>query len=744
MKRIFSLALAILMLTASLAVMTVPASAAKALDEFDFDFENGKYDGIADVKTGTYDSTCFFRSEFAACIANDAHNTNKYYELTGASNYMNVYFSNGSYTYTLPNNDFIFSYDVRIISGSGEVRLFNPYIAGLTGEQFLFTVNTAQNGQMVVGGENKTVNVANINFSNNVWHNIAVSAVKSSDSFTFTLYVDGVKIVTTSQSGTELTGIRLGINNKTEKELHYDNFRIYEGTTPKAPEHLALMNGVGDVGFIGSQIKENQKDVRLVGVIGKELNEYEELGFKVEANGGSYETEITKAYKSIVVAGETVDASDLGAKYFFTFVIKEANNGSSFRVTSFARNTDEDTRNYATISFALSGLYEANKTIYTVDGVGSLVREYSTDIFIPTDAASHEESTYGKIIRLEHSGANNGILLATRETENTGAVSVNPIYRSTDDGKSWSQIAIVKDSLNQNASLSYQPYLFELPENIGGYSAGTVLMAGCTVLSDMTTILVVHASTDCGVTWTTVGNIVSGMTNGNPEMASNGVWEPVLIYDDVDNKLYCFYSDESDDGHNQKIAYRYTTDLQTWSETFDAVAPEDSQWRPGMAAITRMGNGKYAMVFELAGYGTPYVYIKIGNALDEWGDVSDYGEKIVTDEGLSMGAGPSIAWIGSGGERGMLLVTGQNNYPYTADRKCDMFISLDYGQTWISVENSIMTHHNTNVRCGYSSGMFVSSDGTLYYVNDPERDRGGECEKLTFAKIKFKEFTEGE
>lgn len=423
----------------------------------------------------------------------------------------------------------------------------------------------------------------------------------------------------------------------------------------------------------------------------------------------------------VVIVGSNAKYTALGVKYFAEEIVakKEAN-----RIMSEEKTVIET----------------PGKVLQIVNGVGAIVLEHTSDIYVPSAQGSAEQCTYPKIIRLEHNGDNNGTLLATRETEKSGK-SVNPIYRSTDDGLTWRKIVEVKDNFNNGAKLAYQPYLFELSADVGEYKAGTILMAGCTVLTSNRTMIALHVSTDCGATWNTVGNIAVGGIGGSATSGSSkGLWEPVLMYEEETGRIFCFYSDETDSGHSQKLAYRYTSDLVNWSKTYDVVACENKKERPGMIAMTKMGNGKYAMVFEYAAkedYKYPYVHIKIGNALDDWGDPADNGKLLKSDKELWLGAGPSIGWTPNGGPNGVLFVTGQNNYPYTADRKSDLFLSFDYGETWINIENPIKMYHNSTVRSGYSSGMFVSNEGNLYYVNNPERDRNGKCEKMTFAKIRI-------
>lgn len=52
-----------------------------------------------------------------------------------------------------------------------------------------------------------------------------------------------------------------------------------------------------------------------------------------------------------------------------------------------------------------------------------------------------------------------------------------PIYQSVDAGFTWSEIGRVEDQ-EWGWGLRYQPFLYELPIEYGGYPAGTILAAG--------------------------------------------------------------------------------------------------------------------------------------------------------------------------------------------------------------------------------------------------------------------------
>lgn len=93
----------------------------------------------------------------------------------------------------------------------------------------------------------------------------------------------------------------------------------------------------------------------------------------------------------------------------------------------------------------------------------------------------------------------NGDLLATWENYSPEPPLVYfPIYKSSDHGKSWKHISNVTDQVN-GWGLRYQPFLYELPQAIGNYSAGTILCAGNSIPTNLSnTQIDIYASTDKG------------------------------------------------------------------------------------------------------------------------------------------------------------------------------------------------------------------------------------------------------
>ncbi len=369
------------------------------------------------------------------------------------------------------------------------------------------------------------------------------------------------------------------------------------------------------------------------------------------------------------------------------------------------------------------------------DGQNAVVLERLETVYKVDDLFSKETFTYGKIIKLEHQSdkSKNGILIATNEN-----VKGEPwaLYHSYDDGKTWKVSDPVVDTINEGISSGYQSFIYELPVDIGDFKKGTVLFSGCSYGKDATK-LPLFASTDQGKTWKGVHNIAEGGANNQGGWTADAVWEPCIVYDDSTKRLYCFYSDEQDPNHNQRLVYKYTDDLKTWSEAHNAVALGAS--RPGMAMVTKMGNGQWALVYEYGGNpvdGGSLVFIKFTDDITSW-NPSDPGKLLATKSGQCFGSSPAIAWTPAGGKCGTLIATGYGNVNGSKGTKCDLFLSFDYGQTFVTVKNPIPVTWNEYNRTGYSPGLYVDAEGDVYCINDPENYKGGQGEKLMFAKIKI-------
>lgn len=356
--------------------------------------------------------------------------------------------------------------------------------------------------------------------------------------------------------------------------------------------------------------------------------------------------------------------------------------------------------------------------------------ESISDVYVPSDENANV-SEYPTIIQLRHqkNPSDNGKLLVSFEKWG----DTYPVFESTDDAKTWQKICTVRDNLNEGYWNEWMPFLYELPADIGSFEKGTIILAATSVYGEGVTdsTITLYSSTDLGRTFTAFCNVdKAGGTDW-------GVWEPYLIYEEETGRLFCFYSDDSDPEHSQKLVYKYTTDLVSWSEKQECVACDDPELRPGMVSVTKMGNGEYFMVYEMVGINANPIYCKTSTSLDDWGDTSDYG-RIVSALGKTFGSSPYAAWTCAGGECGTLVVVGKHPIDGTSKTGTDMFLSFDYGKTFVPVDNPLPYSLDPYERCSYSPSLFFSEDGTtLYYVNNPPCYSS--TYKISVAKIRISE-----
>ena len=499
-------------------------------------------------------------------------------------------------------------------------------------------------------------------------------------------------------------------------------------------------NGTGNVGRITSMFKNEIAEFTKADLpVRIDVDETDKSGYEIlvgntdrEESKQLLETLSSKTKKQafairvterkIVIVGLSEEDLIMGVRYFSDNYVKTARKD-----------------NTVTIGIGESVIHRTGKVLYMTDDLHAVVLSRESDIYKPDVLDFTYNATYGKIIKLEHQkdAKNNGILFATHENV-TG--SNWDLFRSDDDGKSWVELDEIPGDEKPGLYHGYHPFLYELPEDMGKYKAGTILFAGCT-FSSSETIMYVAASSDLGRTWEAVGNVDVGGVYNDGDWTSEGLWEPALAFEN--GRIYCFYSDEKINGtgtghvggHNQRLVYKYTTDLKDWSDVYECVATDEPNHRAGMISLTKMGNGKWAIVYEICGYnglGCP-ILIKFADSLDGW-DVADPGNLILNQNGQNMGSAPATTWTPKGGENGILFVVA--NGSGGSKTKCDLFMSFDYGKTFVSIDNPINTvSEGAGTRGGYSAGFYTDSEGSVYYVNNPQAYKNHKAEKLAFAKL---------
>lgn len=290
-------------------------------------------------------------------------------------------------------------------------------------------------------------------------------------------------------------------------------------------------------------------------------------------------------------------------------------------------------------------------------------------LYTPPAGAPGAGAMYPRVVRLDRDESEGETLLATFErygfgdddTGDEASQPVFPLYRSEDGGRTWSRFSEIRDTQN-GWGLRYQPTLFELPESIGPWSAGTILAAGNSIPDDRSrTKIDVYASEDGGRNWSYVSTVATG-GKAVPRVGATPVWEPEFAIDG-DGDLVCYFADERhrEKGYNQLVGHRVSRDGgRTWDEeTFDVAIPDGEQ-RPGMPVVTKLPDDGYAMAFEIVG--PKYdggIFVKTSPNGRSWGDPADIGAPVRTAEGHQLTNGPYIAWTAAGGDEGTAIVSGK-------------------------------------------------------------------------------------
>lgn len=121
-------------------------------------------------------------------------------------------------------------------------------------------------------------------------------------------------------------------------------------------------------------------------------------------------------------------------------------------------------------------------------------------IFTPPSNYTIPRTLYARTLLLNQACETDNVLLATWENylPNNDSFPYFLIYQSLDNGHTWTERSKVYDQVN-GWGLRYQPFLYELPETIGNFSAGTILLAGNSIPDDLSqTQIDLYASTDQG------------------------------------------------------------------------------------------------------------------------------------------------------------------------------------------------------------------------------------------------------
>jgi hypothetical protein len=240
-----------------------------------------------------------------------------------------------------------------------------------------------------------------------------------------------------------------------------------------------------------------------------------------------------------------------------------------------------------------------------------------------------------------------------------------PIFRSDDDGHTWSRLSNVP-STGDAAGVWLQPFLYELPRAFAGFPKGTVLCAGNALGDFSSTRIELYASRDGGVTWQFLSTVAQGGAP-IPENGNTPVWEPFLLLHG--NRLICYYSDQRDPRYGQKLAHQSSTDLRTWGPVVDDAVGTDYSQRPGMTTVAQVHRRLWIMTHEAGGNSGDNFYAvhyKLAKDPESFGPAADL--VLHDQDGYLPSAAPTVSWSDSGGPMGTIVVTANSDQDFFINR----------------------------------------------------------------------------
>ena len=350
-------------------------------------------------------------------------------------------------------------------------------------------------------------------------------------------------------------------------------------------------------------------------------------------------------------------------------------------------------------------------------------------VFYSPGNGSAPGSMNPRVIRLAHSGALNGRLLATFQNSQTLNFG---IYFSNDDGKTWSSTPLgIASETHLGAGWHFfgEPDLLELPQAVGTLPAGTILLAGSSqYFNPFQQQIELYASSNGGGAWRYLSTVETRAAGG-----PGGIWEP-CVQVAGNGSLVVYYSDErmKSQHYNQLLAHRSSADGLTWgAEVYDVAIPDDTH-RPGMAIVKKLPNGQYIMSFEDVGggAGSP-MQVKLSPDGLNWGNAADLGSLVQTSAGAYLGATPYITWTPAGGPNGMVVASASflNNSPNT-DR--ELFVNYNLGVGAWQAFPAPVQWQGGNPQAGWSAALLDTADHTALMHFAPS-DIGGNLNEIRFS-----------
>jgi hypothetical protein len=353
-----------------------------------------------------------------------------------------------------------------------------------------------------------------------------------------------------------------------------------------------------------------------------------------------------------------------------------------------------------------------------------------------------------------------------------------PVYKSDDDGTSWQPLSEVKAPAYLSNDPKYarytsnwtNPYLYALPQSVGGLKAGTLLLASVVSGDDYyykehkaadpnwtpsndgdrsDLAIALYSSTDEGRSWKVLNVVATGGWQGgsagatgtniataNKDQQVDPLWEPYLMV--YKGKLVCYYSDENDytgfdpvtgvpkkdpandtatDSHGQILVHRTWDGRSTsWSDPVVDISgavqdmgggkSEIGGGRPGMTNVVPTSDGRWMLTFEYWGGGANTRYV-----------ISDDPLKFFrgSQTGMSVGALPVVAGSRplSGGGSPVLVRLPDGRLVYNAANSGDVWVN-ETGRS-----DGVWTEYQTTSPAGYSRNLqYVDGTGRIAILNN--------------------------
>ena len=330
---------------------------------------------------------------------------------------------------------------------------------------------------------------------------------------------------------------------------------------------------------------------------------------------------------------------------------------------------------------------------------------------------------YPRVIRLEHSGAHNGRLIASVNSSADGD-GVGIIFESVDGGRSFRHVSTIREPDGVKGRGQCCGALFELPRPLGALPAGTLLWVNTTgwEVDDQPRQVKqrLWQSRDLGRTWTFLSTVGTSPNQFN-------AWEPELSMA-ADGSLVAHWADESDKPeHDQKIVQARSTDGVRWSEPQDTVKSADFFVRPGMPGVRQLPDGSYFMVYEVCNFDEPLCSIYFRTSADGWdyGDPFNLGTGVRTADGKYPRHTPTIDVTSSGS---VLLVSEMlvnADGSHAVNNGAAILVHDRKGQPWREISAPVPTPGVNNEGCrNFSPTLLVAPDDQSVFQISTDFDNG--------------------